>query len=133
MSETQLPQQLEQAVSLNLFNREQAEKLLFNGNNGEFGTNTPVENWTGDYNDFNPVVHLVSPAGMQYLITEYHEENGTFFALCDLGAGFPEIGSTSAQELLERHNWFIPNHEWKASKTLQEYARIARGEQRIVA
>ena len=68
---------------------------------------------------------------MQYLITEYHEEYGTFFALCDLGMGFPRW-STSAQELLDRHNWFIPNHEWKASKSLQEY-KIARGEQRIVA
>ena len=133
MSETQLPQQLEQAVSLNLFNREQAEKLLFNGKNGEYGTNTPVENWTGDYNDFNPVVHLVSPAGMQYLITEYHEEFGTFFALCDLGIGFPEMGSCAVKDILDRYKWFTPNHEWTATKTLQEYARIARGEQRIVA
>jgi len=133
MSEKQLPQQLEEAVSLNLFNREQAEKLLFNGKNGEYGSNTPVENWTGDFNDFKPVVHLVSPTGMQYLLTEYHEDYKTFFALCDLGMGFPEMGSASAQDILSRSEWFVPNHDWTATKTLQEYARIARGEQKIIA
>jgi hypothetical protein len=51
--------------------------------------------------DFFPVVKLFTPdAGATWLLTEIDpDEPDLAFGLCDLGLGFPELGSVSLSEL----------------------------------
>ena len=90
----------------------------------------------GDPNLDKPYLKLFSPiGGATWLITEIVDED-TLFGLCDLGMGFPELGYVSLQELeslelplsmkVERDMYFEP------SKTLEEYASVARQHSRIV-
>tara|TARA_Y100001937_G_scaffold97202_1_gene132333 strand:- start:39 stop:431 length:393 start_codon:yes stop_codon:yes gene_type:complete len=90
----------------------------------------------GDANVDKPYLKLFSPiGGATWLITEIVDED-TLFGLCDLGMGFPELGYVSLQELeslelplsmkVERDMYFEP------SKTLEEYASVARQHSRIV-
>ena len=77
-----------------------------------------------------PYLKLFNPVGSAtWLISEYHEKDRTFFGLCDLGMGYPELGYVSLQELeslglpfgltIERDIHFEPK------KTLSEYAAEA--------
>ena len=83
--------------------------------------------------DFEPVVKLFGGSAT-WLLTEM-DEHGICFGLCDLGQGFPELGSVSIDELeayrgfpmIERDRYF------KADKTLSAYATEAREHQRIIA
>ncbi len=52
-------------------------------------------------NDPMPVVKLLTPYGAAtWLLTELHSEDPDIaFGLCDLGMGFPELGSVSITEL----------------------------------
>jgi Protein of unknown function (DUF2958) len=89
--------------------------------------------------DFRPVVKLFCPWGAAtWLLTELDpNEPDIGFGLCDLGMGFPEIGSVSLSELasirgpgglqIERDVCFTPSH------TLQGYAEEAHRAGRIVA
>jgi len=89
--------------------------------------------------DFRPVVKLFCPWGAAtWLLTELDpDEPDIAFGLCDLGMGFPELGSVSLIELgsvrgpgglcIERDLYFTP------SMTLQGYADEARHAGRIVA
>ena len=62
-----------------------------------------------------------------WYITEYDEETGQMFGLCDLG--YPELGYVNLKELealelpfglkIERDMW------WEPDKTLAEYAEVA--------
>jgi len=82
--------------------------------------------------DFLPVVKLFTPdAACTWLLTELDpDEPDVAFGLCDLGMGFPEMGSVSLSELesvrgplglkIERDRHFT------ASKTLSAYAEEAR-------
>jgi hypothetical protein len=82
--------------------------------------------------DFVPVVKLFTPdAGCTWLLTELEpEEPDIAFGLCDLGMGYPELGSVSIAELesvrgplnlpVERDLHFRP------TKTLSAYADEAR-------
>ena len=82
--------------------------------------------------DFVPVVKLFTPdAHCTWLLTELEpEEPDIAFGLCDLGMGFPELGSVSLTELasvrgplnlpIERDLGFRP------TKTLSAYADEAR-------
>ena len=90
----------------------------------------------GDPNLDKPYLKLFSPTGAAtWLISEMIDED-TLFGLCDLGMGFPELGYVSLQELeslelplsmkVERDMYFEP------SKTLEEYASVARQHSRIV-
>lgn len=56
---------------------------------------------TDDEIDFYPVVKLFTPdAGATWLLTEIDpDEPDLAFGLCDLGLGFPELGSVSLSEL----------------------------------
>ena len=89
--------------------------------------------------DFVPVVKLFTPdAGCTWLLTEIDRDNPDIaFGLCDLGMGYPELGSVSLSELdslrgrlnlpIERDLYFI------ATKTLSAYADEARAHGAISA
>lgn len=50
--------------------------------------------------DHFPVVKLFDPTGpATWLLTELDADGDTLFGLCDLGFGFPELGSVSLAEL----------------------------------
>ncbi|BCM17799.1 DUF2958 domain-containing protein [Mesorhizobium sp. J8] len=50
--------------------------------------------------DHVPVVKLFNPTGSAtWLLTELDADGDTLFGLCDLGFGFPELGSVSLAEL----------------------------------
>ena len=84
----------------------------------------------GDANVDKPWLKLFNPAGIgTWLITEYDEDTGLMFGLCDLG--YPELGYVNLKELedldlpfgmkIERDAW------WNPEKTLIEYYNDARG------
>ena len=114
---------------MELFTRTQFAKLLENGQK------------YNDDPDFNPkpVVKLFNPVGAAtWLITSVEPDNPDIaFGLCDLGMGFPELGSVSIEEL---SNYKGPlnlgierEFHWEANKTLGEYAEKARQHRQIVA
>lgn len=82
--------------------------------------------------DHKPALKIFCPWGAAtWLITEMDPEDpDILFGLCDLGVGFPELGSVSLTELkevtgpgglkLERDQWFT------AEQTLSAYADAAR-------
>ena len=86
----------------------------------------------GDNPDFLPVVKLFTPdAGCTWLLSELDPQDADIaFGLCDLGIGFPELGSVRISELesirggldlkVERDRHF------RADKTLSAYAAEAR-------
>lgn len=111
---------------MKLLTKSITEQLLRNGRlMDEFaGTNAEP--------DFFPVVKLFTPDGAcTWLLTQLDPEDPDIaFGLCDLGMGFPEIGSVRISELesvrgrlglpVERDRHFVPFH------TLSVYARAAR-------
>ena len=82
--------------------------------------------------DFVPVVKFFTPdSGCTWILTELDpEEPDIGFGLCDLGMGFPELGTLRISELesvrgplglpIERDRHFAPVH------TLSVYAEAAR-------
>lgn len=47
-----------------------------------------------------PYLKLFNPCGpATWLISEFHEDTGLFFGLCDLGMGSPELGYVSLEEI----------------------------------
>jgi hypothetical protein len=112
-----------------LLTKEQKEKLLANGR-----TNAGRENTE----DFKPVVKLYCPWNLAiWLLTELDPEDPDIaFGLCDLGMGFPELGSVSLAEMaavvgpgglrIERDDSFTP------TRKLSTYARLAHVASRIV-
>jgi hypothetical protein len=117
---------------MKLLTKELREKLLANGREQAKVKGTK----TG--RDFPPVVKFFYPAGAAtWLITEADpDDDDLLFGLCDLGQGFPELGSVRLSELqsfrgvsglgIERDKWF----EGKAP--LSRYAGAAREAGRIV-
>lgn len=75
-----------------LLTAEQRELMLANGQRSAAGI---------DNSDCRPVVKLFIPAGgATWLLTELDPEDPDIaFGLCDLGMGFPEIGSVRISEL----------------------------------
>lgn len=64
-------------------------------------------NVNGD-KDHAPVIKLFTPMGAAtWLLSELDPHTGIAFGLCDLGMGFPELGSVSLVELSELT---FPNH-----------------------
>jgi hypothetical protein len=108
-------------------------RLLENGRQQEplHGTHQEI--------DFYPIVKLFTPdAACTWLLTEIDPENPDIaFGLCDLGMGFPELGTVSLSELasvrgplgllIERDLHF------EATKRLSAYAEEARQLDRIKA
>jgi hypothetical protein len=82
--------------------------------------------------DFLPVVKLFTPdANCTWLLTELDpEEPDIAFGLCDLGMGYPELGTVSIAELESvRGRLGLPverDLHFTAKKTLSAYADDAR-------
>jgi hypothetical protein len=89
--------------------------------------------------DFYPVVKLFTPdGGATWLLTELDPDDPDIaFGLCDLGLGFPELGSVSIAELESvRGKLGLPierDLHFTADKTLSAYADEARRLGRINA
>ena len=88
--------------------------------------------------DHHPVVKLFTPdAQATWLLSEFDPEEGLFFGLCDLGAGFPELGYVALVELQElRGRLGLPVEQdcwFQADKPLTAYAREARAAGHITA
>lgn len=116
-----------------LFPREAIEVLV--RNNAESAKAIARD---GNTPDHVPALKLFTPmGGATWLLTEYDPEAETFFGLCDLGMGEPELGYVSRGEieatafsrepqLIERDEHFRPVH------TLSVYVRASIPERRIV-
>ena len=93
----------------------------------------------GNTIDFHPVVKLFTPdAACTWLLTEIDPENPDIaFGLCDLGMGYPEIGSVSLAEIAAlRGKLGLPverDLHFEAAKSLRAYADEARLQGRIKA
>ncbi|WP_299784356.1 DUF2958 domain-containing protein [uncultured Roseobacter sp.] len=89
--------------------------------------------------DFDPVVKLFTPdAGATWLLSETDPEDPDIaHGLCDLGLGFPEIGSVRLSEIRAvRSRLGLPverDLHFKADGTLSAYAESARKAGGIVA
>ncbi len=87
--------------------------------------------------DFMPVVKLFMPlSAATWLLTEIDpEDNDIAFGLCDLGMGFPELGTVSLSELesVKIHGVSVERDlHFKADKPISEYSRLARQHGHIV-
>ena len=80
---------------MKLLTKELRDKLLANGREQAKVKGTKAER------DFWPVVKFFYPAGAAtWLVTEADpEDDDILFGLCDLGHGFPELGSVRLSEL----------------------------------
>ena len=60
-----------------------------------------VQNHQNRDQDHAPVVKFFDPIGAgTWLVSELDPENGIGFGLCDLGFGFPELGSVSLEDMI---------------------------------
>jgi hypothetical protein len=121
-------------TNMQLLTSEQYARMLANGK-----VNAERSRRDQEPEDFPPVVKLFCPwGGATWLLTELDpDEPDIAFGLCDLGMGFPELGSVSLSEIgavsgpgglrIERDLHFKP------TKSLQAYADEARRAERIVA
>jgi hypothetical protein len=112
---------------MNLLTTPIREQLLRNGR-----LQQSIAEEGGDDADLVPVVKLFTPdAACTWLLTELHPDDPDIaFGLCDLGLGYPELGSVRISELsvlrgrlglpVERDCHFAPVH------TLSVYAEAAR-------
>jgi hypothetical protein len=110
------------------------QQLLENGR-----TNWQLSNLDKDTIDFNPVVKLFDPCSAgNWLLTELDPEGDDLaFGLCDLGTGFPELGSVRISEL-ESHKGRLGigierDVHFQADKTLGAYAADAHARGHINA
>ncbi len=110
---------------MKLLTQEIRTKLIENGKKQE------AVRGTEDEIDFKPVVKLFTPdANCTWLLTELDpDESDIAFGLCDLGLGFPELGSVSITELSQvRGRLGLPVERdlgFTADKTLRQYASEA--------
>ncbi|MER9414032.1 DUF2958 domain-containing protein [Mesorhizobium sp. M0589] len=110
---------------MQLLTQDLRDQLLANGRQQQPLRGTP------DEIDFVPVVKLFTPdAGATWLLTEIDPEDPDIaFGLCDLGLGFPELGSVSLTELAAvRGRLGLPverDLHFAATKPLSAYAADA--------
>lgn len=111
---------------MKLLTKELAARLLENGREQAKVKGTRNER------DFFPVVKFFYPAGAAtWLITEADPEDpDILFGLCDLGHGFPELGSVRLSELASFRGRFGLGIErdlhFTAIAPLSHYAEAAR-------
>jgi len=120
-------------MTAQLFTKAQMQALLDNGRKSKQARRRGVRF------DPEPVVKLFIPdAAATWLLSEIDPDTRDIaFGLCDLGLGFPELGSVSLAEIralrgrlglpVERDLHFV------ADRTLSEYAKAARAAGRITA
>jgi len=119
---------------MKLITKHQELRLLANGGYNALRTNQGKEP-----KDFRPVVKLFCPWGdATWLLTELDPEDPDLaFGLCDLGQGFPELGSVRLSELAELQGpgglTIERDLHFQARKTILAYADDARRSQRISA
>ena len=93
----------------------------------------------GEEIDPHPVVKLFTPDGAAtWLLTELDPDDpDVAFGLCDLGVGFPELGSVSLAEIAEVRGRFglavERDRHFVATKPLSAYAEAADNARYIVA
>ena len=91
----------------------------------------------GNTPDHYPVVKLFTPmAGATWLLTELDpDEPDIAFGLCDLGQGFPELGSVLISELesMDGMNMIERDLYFEADKPLSAYTEEAKQQSEIVA
>lgn len=110
---------------MKLLTEQQHRQLLENGRAQE-----PVRGTENEI-DFRPVVKLFTPdAAATWLLTELDPEDPDIaFGLCDLGVGFPELGSVRLSEIAEfRGRLRLPVERdlyFEASAPLSVYAKAA--------
>ncbi len=89
--------------------------------------------------DPHPVVKLFTPdAQATWLLTEINPDApGIAFGLCDLGLGFPGLGSVFIHEIKAMRGRLgltvEPDHHFKADRPISEYAKAAYAARRITA
>ena len=119
---------------MKLLTKELEQKLLANGR-----VNANLSNQGKETKDFRPVVKLFCPWGdATWLLTELDPEDPDLaFGLCDLGQGFPELGSVSLSEIAELRGpgglTIERDIHFQAHKNIQAYADDARRSRRISA
>jgi hypothetical protein len=111
-------------MNMNLFTKSQFEKLLDNGRNRD--------------QDHPPVVKLFTPDAMcTWLLSEINPAEPVAFGLCDLGAGSPELGYVSIEELRSvRGKLGLPverDLSFTARYPMSVYAEAARQSEGITA
>lgn len=113
---------LTKGIDMDYMNEAQRERLI---------ANHKTNSVNGGAVDLMPVIKLFAGSNATWLLTEFDPDRLTFFGLCDLGSGFPELGYVDLASLgiinAERDLYFV------ADKTIGGYATQARKEQRIVA
>lgn len=103
--------------------KEERQRLIENGCRRKAGE---------DALSFTPVVMLITPdAGCSWLLSEIDPEQPDIaFGLCDLGMGYPELGTVSLSELARvRGSFGLPVERFPYSfgdKTIGQYAIEAR-------
>ncbi len=105
-------------------------------------------NWTASHGpdgmalesppEHEPAVKFFNPIGAAtWLFSELDPDGDRLFGLCDLGAGFPELGYASLREITDFHGrgglGIERDRYFKANKTLVEYANEARAKGSIQA
>jgi len=91
-----------------------------------------VRSAAGEDFDPKPVVKLFTPDGTcTWLLSELDPEDPDIaFGLCDLGLGFPELGSVRISELQRvRGALGLPierDHSFRPTRTIGDYADAAR-------
>jgi hypothetical protein len=111
---------------MKLLTKELRDKLLANGREQAKVKGTKAER------DFWPVVKFFYPTGAAtWLVTEADpEDHDILFGLCDLGHGFPELGSVRLSELQSFKGRFGLGIErdlhFEAKAPLSRYADAAR-------
>ena len=110
------------------------QRLLENGR-----ANWRLSEQDNDTTDVKPLVKLFDPCGAAtWLIIELNpEDDDLAFGLCDLGIGFPELGSARISEL-DAHKGPLGigigrDVHFEADNTLSAYAKVARISGRIEA
>lgn len=111
---------------MNLYTKTQLALLQSNHD-----TNEEARDFDGNTVDFQPVVKWFDAFGSAtWLISEIDPDEVMAFGLCDLGMGFPEMGSVSIEEIRSVNTLGVPNIvrdiHWQATQSLFKYATEAR-------
>ena len=96
-----------------------------------YETNEEARNYDGNTVDFQPVVKWFDQLSRAtWLISEVDDTETMAFGLCDLGMGFPEMGSVSIDDInsikLVDSYRIVKDIHWQAFQSLTQYANDAR-------